>query len=101
MIDLSAAHLTLVRQILSRRVPNAKAIAFGSRVTGHSVDYSDLDLALEADEKLDLSLLEYLKVDFEESSLPFRVDILDFNAISAEFKKIIKSNCETIAPLNS
>ncbi|MCD6310901.1 MAG: hypothetical protein J7M11_00360 [Elusimicrobia bacterium] len=37
-----------------------------------------------------------LKEDFEESDLPFRVDVLDWNRISDEFKKVISKQYEII-----
>lgn len=98
MIDLSAAHLELVEEILLKRVPFARARVFGSRVAGTSVEYSDLDLAIEAEKRMDLATIGHLKMDFEESPLPFRVDVLDFNALSPEFKKAIESHCELLAP---
>ncbi len=96
MIDVSAEHLAIIEKILLRRVPRAKVMAFGSRVAGNAVDYSDLDLAIEADGKLDLATLGNLKADFDDSEIPFRMDVLDFNAVSPEFREIIKSHCETI-----
>jgi len=38
----------------------------------------------------------FLKEAFEESDLPFRVDITDYNAISNEFRAIIKAKYEIL-----
>ena len=97
MLDVEAGHLEIVRKILRKYIPGAAVMAFGSRVTGTAVEYSDLDLAVIADAKLDFSTLGNIRMDFEESGLPFRVDILDWNAISPEFREIIKSRHEVIA----
>ncbi len=96
MIDLSTEHLKLVKKILLKRAPFVKARVFGSRVAGTSVEYSDLDIAIEGQERMDFAMIGNLKMDFEESPLPFRVDILDFNALSPEFKKAIESRCEVL-----
>ncbi|WP_281171803.1 hypothetical protein [Brachyspira alvinipulli] len=37
-----------------------------------------------------------MKYDFEESNLTYRVDIIDYNNISEEFKQIIDSCSEII-----
>lgn len=50
--------------------------AFGSRSTNRAKPYSDLDLVIMGNHALsDLTLAE-LALDFEESDLPFRVDLL-------------------------
>jgi len=96
MLDIETGELGIVKKILQKHVPGAVVMAFGSRVTGASVSYSDLDLAVRADKKIDFPLLGNMKMDFEESTLPFRVDILDWHAISPEFQKIIDARHEII-----
>lgn len=72
-LDLTEAQLTAVRQLLVRYVPGARVLAFGSRATGTSWRYSDLDLAVYgADAKLGA-----LREAFQESDLPFSVDVSD------------------------
>ncbi|MBI5242464.1 MAG: nucleotidyltransferase domain-containing protein [Elusimicrobia bacterium] len=96
MLDVKDGDLAIIRGILRKYVPGAAAIAFGSRVAGASVPHSDLDLALKADGKLDFAVLGNIKMDFEESALPFRVDVFDWASLSPEFKKIIESRREII-----
>ncbi len=96
MIDLSPQHLQTVRAILDRHVPNCEVRAFGSRVSGPAKNYSDLDLAVVAPTKLNPETLRHLKEAFEESDLPFRVDVLDWHEISPEFQKVIGKAYEVI-----
>lgn len=96
MLNIEPSHLKIVKEILRKYVPGAAALAYGSRVTGTAVAYSDLDLAVRADKKLDFSLLGNMEMDFEESILPFRVDVLDWNTASPEFRKIIEARHEVI-----
>mgnify|MGYP001572429614 FL=1 len=96
MIKATPAQLRIITDILSAHVPGVEARAFGSRVDGNPKDYSDLDLALVGAAKLDAAVMGALKEAFEESDLPFRVDILDLNAISEEFCKVILNKCETL-----
>jgi type I restriction enzyme S subunit len=89
VIDISTDHLAIVRDILSRVVPEAEVRVFGSRATGTAKPHSDLDLALKADGKIDKKILRELQTAFEESDLPFRVDAVDMAAISENFRAII------------
>ncbi len=96
------SHLTIVKDILQRDVPNFEVWAFGSRVHGeHLKKFSDLDLAIISNEKIPWDVIYKLKDDFVESYLPFKVDVLDFNQVSNEFKEIIKQKYAVIQnPIN-
>jgi predicted nucleotidyltransferase len=96
MIDLPPHHLETVRAILGRDVPNCEVRAFGSRVSGPSKSYSDLDLAIVAPTALNADTLRHLKEAFEESDLPFRVDVLDWHETSPDFLRVIEKGYEVI-----
>ncbi len=100
-IDLSSKQLTEVRTILSTQVPELTVWAFGSRVTGTAKGYSDLDLALITLEPLALGVMADLVACFEESNLPFKVDLVDWACTSDNFRNIIMANKVVIreAPL--
>lgn len=91
MLDIETRHLVLVREILQRHAPRARAYAFGSRTSGRARPFSDLDIALDAGTHLDLSILGALRDDFSESNLPMSVDVIDLHSISSEFKQAISS----------
>lgn len=82
--------MALIRQLLAEHVPEFEVRAFGSRYIGKAKKYSDLDLVLVGPGRIDIGRLGKLKEAFEESDLPYRVDLLDWNAISEEFKNVIK-----------
>ncbi len=84
--------LETVRKILNRFVPEAEIIVFGSRIHGTAKPCSDLDLAIKAESALDWKVLEDIKEAFQESELPFRVDILDWNEITAAFRRAIEES---------
>jgi predicted nucleotidyltransferase len=54
--------------------------------------WSDLDLAIKAKSALDWKQLAEIKETFQESELPFRVDVLDWNDIAESFRKAIEAN---------
>lgn len=93
MTDISQHELEVVRNILKRFVPEeAETIVFGSRIHGTAKPWSDLDLAIKAKSALDWKLLAEIKEAFQESELPFRVDIIDWNDITPAFRKAIETN---------
>ena len=63
--------------------------AFGSRVTGMTKPWSDLDLAVMGPEPLGFRKVGRLIEAFQESTLPFRVDVLDWHDVSPTFQAII------------
>ena len=79
-------------------MPDAEFIVFGSRIYGTAKPWSDLDLAIKAKSPLDWKLLAEIKEAFQESELPFRVDILDWNDITESFCKAIETNGYELMP---
>ena len=96
MIDITPKHLETIRHILAEHVPKCEVRAFGSRVKWTAKDYSDLDLAVVGSEPLTLRKLRQLKEAFEESNLPIRVDLVDWQSLADWFKKVIATEYEVI-----
>ncbi len=86
MIDLAPDLLAIVERILAEYVPECEVRAYGSRVTWTARDYSDLDLAVISDRPLDARIGNRLREAFEVSSLPIRVDVLDWHSIPNRFQ---------------
>lgn len=89
MINLPEKDLNLVIKILKKYFKGASVFFYGSRITENIKPYSDVDIAVKGAEKLDLSAMNRAIEAFEESELNIRVDLLDYNSISEEFKMII------------
>ncbi len=96
MIDIAPRHLEIIRGILKKHVPGHEVRAFGSRVQGGARTYSDIDLVIAGKTKLPLKTLYLIRDEFAESDLPFRVEIMDWKAISAEFQRVIEARYEVI-----
>ena len=88
MIYMEERHLKIVQDILSRYP--YKFYAFGSRLNPTHNQYSDLDLC--AMEDIPEVTKSYLEEAFEESNLPFKVDIIEWNKISHDFQSLIKNS---------
>ena len=96
MIDVEEKYLAEIRRILGEHVSDCEVRAFGSRIEGKARDFSDLDLVLVGSEKLSWRRIELLKDAFASSDIPMTVDVIDWHAISDEFRAVIKNNYEII-----
>ncbi len=96
MIDIEQTHLAIVKKILKKNVPGYEVLLFGSRVQQTAKKTSDLDIAIRGSEKMDKKTLYQLQDDFEESDLPFRVDIIDWHSISKSFQNVIKTKYKVL-----
>lgn len=92
MIRIAENHLAMIKEILRAHAPDCEVRAFGSRLTDKAKSYSDLDLVVIGKKKIERKIMIALKEAFEESTLPFRIDLLDWRRISDNFKKIIQKN---------
>ena len=98
-IDVTPGDLETVRRILKKHVPELDVRAFGSRVSVSwtARETSDLDLALMTTEPLDLLRVAEMRDAFDESDLPFRVDLVDWATTSENFRNVIEREYVTIA----
>lgn len=96
MIAASSEEFEIIINILKAHIKKGKVYAFGSRYKNNNRKFSDFDIAIDTGEKLSFEFLNILKDAFEESDLPYRVDIIDYNNISDKFKKIVDGGNEII-----
>lgn len=96
MIAASSEEFEIIINILKAHIKRGKVYAFGSRYKNNNRKFSDFDIAIDTGEKLSFEFLNILKDAFEESDLPYRVDIIDYNNISDKFKKIVDGGNEII-----
>lgn len=64
--------------------------AFGSRVKGTHRKFSDLDICFIED--IPWAIRARIREDFDQSNLPFLVDIVDFNRSDEKFQEQISSD---------
>jgi len=90
-IDLSAAELAIVRDILRTHLPpGTRAWVFGSRASTTARRYSDLDLALEWEKPLSPDILGDIAEALSESDLPYKADINDLRSVDPSFRALIE-----------
>lgn len=85
MVDLQPEHLKIIRTIFREHLPNCEIRIFGSRFHKTANAYSDLDIAVLGTGVIDWEKLALLKETFQYSTLPFRVDIIDWNSLQPLF----------------
>ena len=95
-MDLSPQSVDIIKKIMQEYVPGCEVRVFGSRVNGTAKKYSDLDLVIVGKEKIPTRKMNALREAFEDSDLPIRVDVLDWHAISSDFRVIIEKRFEVL-----
>ena len=91
VIDISPENWQIVREILQRYVPDREVWAFGSRAKWTAKEFSDLDIAIIGDTPLSIALTADMKEAFQESALPFKIDIVDWASITPSFRQVIQA----------
>ncbi|MBS0186193.1 MAG: nucleotidyltransferase domain-containing protein [Proteobacteria bacterium] len=81
-------HLKIIKEILSRYPYNF--YAFGSRVNGNPRRFSDLDICFM--DNILWNIRAHLDEDFEESDLPFKVDVVAWQSCSKDFQQAIQKD---------
>ena len=87
---MSAEERAIVQGILARHLPpDVRVYVFGSRARGTTKRWADLDLSLEGDAPLSLAVLGDLREAFDESLLPWKVDLVDRTTVDEVFGRIM------------
>jgi type I restriction enzyme S subunit len=89
-IDLTVNQRKTVVDLLRRHLPNTTAWAYGSRVKFTSKPKSDLDLVVFAEPEQSIQVAA-LKEAFDESDLPFRVDLFVWDEVPEKFRMNIEA----------
>ena len=87
-IDITADQRKTVLALLARHLPNTTAWVYGSRVKWTARPESDLDLVVFAGPEQSGRVSD-LREAFEESNLPFQVDLFIWDEVPEQFRKHI------------
>lgn len=97
-VALSPKYLCLIREILDRELLSAsrcKVHLFGSRAKNAAHAASDIDLAVDSAEHVEKQIAR-IQTAFEETEMPFTVDIVDLKSASPAVRQAIKETGTTI-----
>jgi predicted nucleotidyltransferase len=98
-MDMLPEDLEIVEKILKKHLAGStKVWVFGSRAKNTAKKFSDLDLVMDAGKPLAFADLAAIRFDFEESPLPYKVDVVDWHAISESFQKLIQADRILLLP---
>lgn len=92
MANISPEHKKIIFDIIDRFVPHCEIRIYGSRYRNTAKKFSDLDISLASDRVIDWIIIEKIKEAFQESTLPYRVDVSDWHSLSPEFQKVIETS---------
>jgi predicted nucleotidyltransferase len=81
VIDLTAKQVEIIRRVMGLYFGDggARVYLYGSRAKGTSWKYSDVDLAIDAPQPLDILLVDRIKSTLSIAGIPYRIDISDLN----------------------
>ena len=88
-IAITAEQRALILALLAQHLPDTEVWAYGSRVIGTSTEKSDLDLVVFATPEQSAAVGQ-LREEFEESNLPFRVDLFVWDDVPSSFRERIR-----------
>lgn len=95
-MDLKPEQFRIVRDILARHLPGREVQLFGSRATGTAKPHSDIDLVIMGDEALPVTTMRKLRDAFDDSDLPFLVDLVEWAGTSEEFRRVIVATAKPL-----
>ena len=87
------AEINTVLKILAPYFMEYDFYFYGSRVRGDFRTLSDLDIQIKGKTSMPLEVIDSLKEAFDNSTLPYIVNLTDFYNISDEFYKMIQDDC--------
>ena len=89
-LDITASERGTVLALLERHLPGTTAWAYGSRAKRTSTPRSDLDVVVFSTQEQRRQVGD-LREAFEESNLPFRVDLFVWDEVPESFKAHIEA----------
>jgi len=81
-------YLDMIQGIVQRILTDipCRVYLFGSRATGTAHPGSDADIAITTDRDVSV-LLSQVRLALEESTIPYKVDLVDLSQTSADFRQ--------------
>lgn len=89
---VTESELKIINSILEQFKDKYEFFIYGSRVKGNFRFLSDLDMMIKGTELADLGDIEILKENFDNSSLSYIVNIVDYFNLSEDFYNLIKND---------
>lgn len=82
-MNLEEKYISLIKSCIYKTLPQAQIFIFGSRAKNTNQKFSDIDIAIK-DKNLNQENLAKIRFELEESSLPYKIDIVNFDEIDKD-----------------
>lgn len=96
MKGVSEEELKIIENIIAPFKDKYEFFAYGSRVKGNFRELSDLDIMVRGEIPININDFEELKEKFDNSSLPYIVNLVDYFSLAESFYNIIKKDLTKI-----
>ena len=90
ILDIEPEDQKILLELLNQYLPTTEVWLYGSRIKGTARPYSDLDMVVFTQNNQQMFVFD-LKEAFEDSDLPFRVDLFTWDDVPESFHKNIKA----------
>ncbi|MBI5613484.1 nucleotidyltransferase domain-containing protein [Candidatus Gottesmanbacteria bacterium] len=86
--------LSILTSIIHKHLDDStyKTFIFGSRTQPKHRKFCDLDVGIMGSTELSASTLLQIKEDLSNSDIPYLIDVVDFRAVSKDFREKALSN---------
>jgi predicted nucleotidyltransferase len=71
-----------------------KIFIFGSWATKTNRQFSDVDVGLLGSRRISRNVIIRMQEELEKSTIPYRIDVVDFKRVSPEFKNVALQKIE-------
>lgn len=92
MVDLDKNTRQSIRKILAEYCPDQKVLLVGSRASGPAKKYADVDLLILDKTPVAAKQFSLIKLAFEESDIPYKVDLLSWSELTPSFRQRLLRN---------
>ena len=92
MKGVSEEELKIIENIIAPYRDIYEFFAYGSRAKGNFRELSDLDIMVRGKIPININDFEELKEKFDNSSLPYIVNLVDYFSLTESFYSIIKKD---------
>lgn len=82
-MNLEPEFINIIKENVKNILPQSEIFIFGSRANNNNKEFSDVDIAIK-DPKLDSMKLAQIKYYLEESDLPYKTDVVNYNELDSE-----------------
>ncbi|MEX0849726.1 MAG: nucleotidyltransferase domain-containing protein [Candidatus Dependentiae bacterium] len=90
-MSIKKEHKSKMLGILNVLFPGAQIYLFGSRARGTYTDSSDVDIAIDAGQKMELSSVGEARDVMEALYIPYKVDVVDVYRMPEDMRKMVLS----------